>query len=79
MCQLRVTRQADLTFGHVPSENICLDCDAAQSDKATPQAHQPLTANTKPSSESPAMTSSLQSAGEIPKGPGGLIHVHTFI
>ncbi|XP_029029168.1 smoothelin-like protein 2 [Betta splendens] len=38
-------------------------------ENATPQAHQPLTANTKPSSESAAMTSSLHSAGDVSKGP----------
>ncbi|KAK2828386.1 hypothetical protein Q5P01_019420 [Channa striata] len=39
--------------------------DVAQTDKAVPQSHQPLTASTKPSSESSAMT--LQSTVETPK------------
>ncbi|XP_026226887.1 PGC-1 and ERR-induced regulator in muscle protein 1-like isoform X2 [Anabas testudineus] len=40
------------------------ESDAAQSDKAIPQSHQPLTANTKPSSESSTMTNSPQSTVE---------------
>ncbi|XP_023263424.1 smoothelin-like protein 2 isoform X1 [Seriola lalandi dorsalis] len=50
-------------------EGSSVDSDAAQSAEAAPQSHQALTAVTKPSPESPAVTNFPQSTVETPKMP----------
>nr|XP_033467798.1 smoothelin-like protein 1 isoform X2 [Epinephelus lanceolatus] len=50
-------------------EGPAVDSNTAHAAAAVPQSHRPLTAITKPSTESSGLTNSLQSATETPKMP----------